>query len=112
MRASIARLYAAKSPYGSYAVLHPSMAMTTYPDIRPVPKHIARPPYVPGNFFDADWGDHDEVPEIPVPSQEDGRLCQGGVEGVRRAGRLAADILRAAGKLVKVSYKQVVASTI
>jgi methionyl aminopeptidase len=77
--------------------------MTTYPDIRPVPKHIPRPAYVPANFFDAGWGDHDEVAEVPVPSQEEGRLDQGGMQGVRTAGRLAAEILREAGKLVKVS---------
>lgn len=78
--------------------------MTAYPDIRPVPRHIPRPAYVPANFFDAGWGDHDEVPEIPVPSQEAGRLDQLGVEGARRAGRLAAEILGEAGKLVKVGF--------
>ena len=102
MRASITRLYTALSPYGSYAVLHPSSAMTTYPDIRPVPRHIPRPAYVPANFFDAGWGDHEEVEEVSVPTQEEGRLDLQGIEGVRRAGRLAAEILREAGKLVKV----------
>lgn len=102
MRPSITRLYTALSPYRSYAILHPSTALTVYPDIRPVPRRIPRPAYVPANFFDAGWGDHEEVEELPVPSQEEGRLDKAGVDGVRRAGKLAAEILREAGKLIKV----------
>lgn len=75
--------------------------MTTYPTVRPVPSHIARPPYVPRNFFTDGWGDHDDV-EVYTPTQQEGRLDIAGVKGVRKVGQMAAEILRQAGKLVKV----------
>ena len=76
--------------------------MTIYPPIRPVPSHIPRPPYVPRNFFEAGWGDHDEVGEIKTPTQAEGRLELKGMKGARAVGRMAAEILKEAGKLVKV----------
>jgi len=79
--------------------------MTTYPSIRHVPPNIPRPPYVPRNFFEAGWGDHDEVSEIKTPSQEEGRLEKKGMKGVRTAGKMVAEILKEAGKLVKVRVK-------
>lgn len=91
------------SPYGSYRVLNPSTAMTVYPDIRPVPPTIPRPVYVPSNFFNVGWGYHVSPPEIRTPSQEEGRLDVKGMEGVRAVGRMAAEILRKAGELIKVS---------
>ena len=102
MRQSIARLSTAATPYGSYSVLDPTSAMTTYPTIRPVPSSIPRPAYVPKNFFDAGWGDHDEIVAIKTPSQEEGRLNAKDMRGVRAVGKMAAEILREAGKLVKV----------
>lgn len=100
MRTIIKRLYASASPYGSYSLLDPSTAMTTYPTVRQVPTHIARPSYVPSNFFTGGWGDHEDV-EMDTSSQE-GRLDERGVAGVRRTGRMAAEILRRAGELVRV----------
>lgn len=78
------------------------MAMTTYPDPRPVPpvEQIARPPYVPSNFFTDGWGDH-------LPGSEhkfDERLGAEGEGGVRRAGKVVAELLReVVGKMIKVS---------
>ena len=102
MRRSIARLFTAATPYGSYSVLDPTSAMTMYPTVRPVPSSIPRPAYVPKNFFDAGWGDHDEIAAVKPPSQEEGRLNAKDMRGVRAVGKMAAEILREAGKLVKV----------
>lgn len=82
--------------------------MTSYPDIRPVPPHIPRPSYVPSNFFQVSWGDHDTPPEIITPSHEEGRLDERGIRGVREVGALVAHILREAGKLVKVGSCNIV----
>jgi hypothetical protein len=103
MRTSLrlAKQVLASPQYGRYPLLHHSTAMTTYPDIRPVPARIPRPVYVPSNFFDVRWGDHDS------PGSEDDlsdarTLDREGMEGVRRAGRMAGEVLREVGKLIKV----------
>jgi methionyl aminopeptidase len=74
------------------------MAMTTYPEIRDVPEHIPRPPYVPTNFFTEGWGDHhpgsDE--KYPTPPREEGQ------RGVRKAGKVVAELLKEVGRMIKV----------
>jgi hypothetical protein len=54
-------------------------------------------------FFNVGWGYHVSPPEIRTPSQEEGRLDVKGMEGVRAVGHMAAEILRKAGELIKVS---------
>lgn len=90
---------ASPSRFGRYPVLTPGMAMTTYPDIRGVPNNIERPPYVPSNFFSDGWGDHLPGSDHKF-SQE---LGNEGVEGVREAGRVVAEILKDVGRMIKVS---------
>jgi methionyl aminopeptidase len=103
MRATVPLLRWAYVPsparFGRYPVLMSSMAMTTYPDIRPVPDHIPRPPYVPANFFTAGWGDHlpgsdEKYPPVSRDVQD---------TGVRKAGAVVAELLREVGSMVKVS---------
>lgn len=95
--------HTAASRFGRYAILPSSMAMTSYPDVLPVPVSIPRPSYVPLNFFDAPWGEHDEVER-----HTQGALCRGiqlgGVDEakVRRVAAMAAEVLDAVGNLVKV----------
>jgi len=88
-----------RARFGRYPVLTPSMAMTAYPDIRPVPENTPRPPYVPANFFTAGWGDHlpgsDE--KYPAESKQDQE------RGLRKAGAVVAELLREVGRMVKVS---------
>jgi methionyl aminopeptidase len=79
--------------------MDPSMAMTTYPDIRHVPEAIPRPPYVPSNFFTDGWGDHLPGSDTKYPTE----LGTGGVEGVRKAGKVVAEILRKVERMIKVS---------
>ena len=76
------------------------MAMTTYPDIRGVPDSIPRPPYVPSNFFTEGWGDHLPGSDLKFPEE----LGNDGVEGVRKAGKVVAEILKKVGKMIKVSW--------
>lgn len=83
--------------FGRYPTLMPSMAMTIYPDIRPVPDTIQRPPYVPLNFFTDGWGDHLPGSQLNFPEE----LGVEGKEGVRRAGKVVAEILKEVGRLVK-----------
>lgn len=84
--------------FGRFPVLEPWMSMTEYPDIRPVPENIARPPYVPSNFFTDGWGDH--IPGSDIKLEE--RLGKEGEDGVRRAGKVVAELLRQVGKLIRV----------
>lgn len=72
--------------------------METYPDPRPVPESIPRPGYVPVNFFTAPIWEHDE----PKGEPKAGRLTPSEIEKVTRAGKLAAEVLREIGSLVKV----------
>ncbi|WVQ80759.1 methionine aminopeptidase, type I [Cryptococcus sp. DSM 104549] len=93
--------HAAPSRFGTYPLLPPSLALTSYPDVLPVPSQIPRPPYVPSNFFTASWGEHD-TPETDM--EEEGERITLGSEGeakVRKAGWMAAKVLREAGRLVK-----------
>jgi len=94
---------ASPSRFGRYPVLQPSMAMTTYPEVRAVPDSTPRPPYVPSNFFSAGWGDHLPGSEHQYPVE----LGHEGSEGVRRAGKVVAEILKEVGKMVKVSRSSV-----
>jgi len=89
--------------YGRYQLLHPSTAMTFYPDIRSVPASIPRPGYVPKNFFEAGWGDHH-------PSEGEGEglvteMDKGGVESVRKVGNMAGRVLKEIEKFIKVCYR-------
>lgn len=43
--------------------------------------------------------------EIKTPSQEEGRLDKKGMKRVRTVGKMVAEILKEAGKLVKVGAK-------
>lgn len=74
------------------------MSMTRYPDIRPVPETIARPPYVPDNFFTEGWGDH--CPGSELKFEE--KLGRDGEEGVRTAGKVVAELLKEVGKIIRV----------
>lgn len=72
--------------------------MTTYPDIRAVPDTIPRPPYVPSNFFSDGWGDH-------LPGSDDKsplELSNEGMEGVKKAGKVVAELLKEVKKMIKV----------
>lgn len=84
--------------FGRYPVLEPRMAMTTYPDPRQVPDGIKRPPYVPSNFFTDGWGDHEPGSEVKLEE----RLGMEGREGVRRAGKVVAKLLREVGRMIRV----------
>jgi methionyl aminopeptidase len=75
------------------------MSMTRYPDIRPVPETIPRPPYVPTNFFLDGWGDHLPGSDLKF----DGKLGEEGEEGVRRAGKVVAELLKEVGRIIRVS---------
>lgn len=81
--------------------------MEAYPDPRPVPASIARPEYVPANYFTAPIWEHEEGGE---EVGEDG-VKLGTVEekGVREAGRLAGEVLDAVREIVKVSAVRSVA---
>lgn len=84
--------------FGRYPVLEPWMSMTQYPDIRPVPESIPRPPYVPTNFFTDDWGDH--LPGSDFKFEE--KLGKDGENGVRKAGKVVAELLKEVGRIIKV----------
>lgn len=89
------------SHFGQYAVLSSEGAMEAYPDPRPVPASIARPTYVPANYFTAPIWEHEEGGE---EVGEDGvKLGTEEERGVREAGRLAGEVLAAVRKIVKVS---------
>ncbi|OWZ60152.1 methionine aminopeptidase, type I [Cryptococcus neoformans c45] len=87
------------SRFGSYPLLSSSSAITSYPEPLPVPDHIRRPQYVPGNFFTAPWGEHN-TPDMGIDNEVEGaRITLGSKEerGVRMACKVAADILKRAG---------------
>ncbi|WVW83950.1 methionine aminopeptidase, type I [Kwoniella bestiolae CBS 10118] len=88
------------SKYGTYPLLPPSFAMTSYPPIRPVPRPIPRPEYVPGNFFTADWGGHDTV-EVEEAQAEGIQLGGEGERRVREVAGMAGDVLREVGRLIR-----------
>lgn len=90
------------SRFGRYPLLVPEWAMTAYPDPRPVPDNIARPPYVPGNFFTDGWGDH--LPGSDRKFEE--KLGREGEEGVRRAGKVVSDLLKEVKRIIKVGLCQ------
>lgn len=95
--------HASPDRYGRYDLLLPTQAMTAYPDVLSVPRSIPRPTYVPKNFFDAPWGEHD-----PVEIDENSHLARGIQLGgsdeakIRKVAALAAEVLSEIGKLVKV----------
>ncbi|KAK4687410.1 hypothetical protein P7C73_g2697, partial [Tremellales sp. Uapishka_1] len=84
------------SKFGAYAVLDAGSAMTTYPEPLFVPEHIRRPYYVPLGYHGTSEANSQDVPE------ESG-IALGTVEetSVRKAARLAADILSELGKMIK-----------
>jgi methionyl aminopeptidase len=77
----------------------PSMAMTSYPDIRHVPDEIPRPPYVPSNFFTDGWGDHYPGSDAKFSNE----LGPEGIAGVRKAGKVVSEILKEVERMIKVS---------
>lgn len=87
--------------FGRYPVLEPWMSMTEYPEIRPVPESIPRPPYVPTNFFTDGWGDH--LPGSNLKFDE--KLGRDGEDGVRRAGKVVAQLLKEVGRIIKVRLR-------
>lgn len=77
--------------------------MTSYPESLAVPRSIPRPPYVPANFFNAPWGEHDPVELDPKSYLSRGVQLGGGDEKkIRRVAAMAAEVLVEIGKLVKV----------
>jgi hypothetical protein len=90
--------------FGIYDVLDPSTALEAYPEPLPVPESIARPAYVPANFFTAPIWEHSEPGEQPDPE----RIVLGSDGHVRakKAGELAAKVLKEVGKMVKVSGRK------
>ncbi|WWD17266.1 methionine aminopeptidase, type I [Kwoniella shandongensis] len=100
----IRRYHTLPSRFGTYPLLHPSSALTSYPTPLPVPTTIPRPSYVPKNFFTAPWGEHD-APESDTDDVElRGERIKLGSEGekrVREVARLASEVLKEVGKLVK-----------
>lgn len=81
--------------------------MTAYPDPRPIPDHIARPDYVPRNFFDAPWSEHEPVEEQQVVDQDDGRIRLGTEEEqrVRRSGKAVAQVLSEVERMLAVGCR-------
>lgn len=110
MRATVSALsrwayHPSPTRFGRYPLLNSEMAMTTYPDPRPVPAKIPRPAYVPANFFTAPWGEHETVASEILATKPRALLDEQGVQGVRKAGKAVAEILREVGKLVKVGLR-------
>jgi hypothetical protein len=97
----LCNLHPCPPQFGRYPLLHHFTAMTTYPDIRHVPTRIPRPRYVPRNFFDVSWGDH-ETAEDDVVVARGARLSKDGIQGVRNVGRMASEVLKEVGELIKV----------
>ncbi|WVR07078.1 methionine aminopeptidase, type I [Kwoniella sp. DSM 27419] len=92
---------AGPSRYGRYPLLPSTLAISSYPDVRPVPRAIPRPAYVPANFFDEPWGQHDSV---EMDSEEVGEGIQLGSEEerkVRDVAKMARDVLARVGELVR-----------
>jgi hypothetical protein len=84
--------------FGTYSVIlppEPSIFGVSHIPQRPVPSHIARPPYITPST-------HDQ-PD-PCVSSGDGRIQLGspGEWRLRRAAQLAREVLEYAGSLVKV----------
>ncbi|WVQ99433.1 methionine aminopeptidase, type I [Kwoniella sp. CBS 9459] len=93
---------AGPSKFGQYPLLTSSSALQSYPKPLSVPTEIPRPSYVPKNFFTAGWGEHETVEHDTEAEGERISLMQGGeVDKVRQAGKMAAEILKEVGKMVK-----------
>jgi methionyl aminopeptidase len=90
--------------FGTYALLSPKSALQVYPDPRPVPESIPRPAYVPANYFSAPIWEH--LPGGEEVGDDGIKLGSGEEEGVRAAGRLAGEVLRAVGKIIEVSGRR------
>ncbi|WWC89287.1 methionine aminopeptidase, type I [Kwoniella dendrophila CBS 6074] len=91
---------AGPSKFGTFPVLQPTFAITSYPQPRHVPSEIPRPEYVPGNFFTADWGEHEHV-EIEEASAEGIPLGSQGETRVREVAGMARDVLREVGQIIR-----------
>ncbi|ORX36564.1 peptidase M24, structural domain-containing protein [Kockovaella imperatae] len=93
-----------KSRFGTYTLLSPDSALTSYPSPRHVPGNIKRPDYVPRNFFTAPWGHHDPPKESPEDEVEGRRIRKGSEEEsrVREAGKLAGQVLAQVKALIVV----------
>ncbi|WRT66407.1 methionine aminopeptidase, type I [Kwoniella shivajii] len=88
------------SKYGIYPLLPPSSASTSYPPPRYVPETIARPDYVPKNFFTSGWGEHDSV-EIPEAQAQRIEMGGEGERRVREVAKMAREVLNDIGRLVR-----------
>lgn len=107
--------------FGTYQVLRPPRSHNpTFVPPTFVPPHIRRPPYVPLNFFSRKGIDEELVEreeddlegyhgEDGVGNLETGRIPLGGEEErtIRYMGRMVAEVLEGASKLVKVSHERV-----
>lgn len=91
----------ASAVWGDYTPLDPASAITAYPEPLPVPDQIARPAYVPDNFFTHPIWEHSE----PKEEEAGGPIVLGSPEEhqIRRAASTVADILAEMEKHVKVS---------
>ncbi|KDQ65241.1 hypothetical protein JAAARDRAFT_116487 [Jaapia argillacea MUCL 33604] len=93
--------------FGSYSIIlpiEPFIWGTSHISPHPVPEHIPRPPYVP-KLHSSSVGEGEHQDEFNGdPWTGDGRIRLGGEEekGIRKAARLAKEILDAAGSLIKV----------
>ncbi|KAK8864436.1 methionine aminopeptidase, type I [Kwoniella newhampshirensis] len=87
--------------FGSYPLLDPSSAITSYPTSLPVPASIPRPNYVPENFFTKTWGEHD-LPEVEDVEVDGERIDLGGEseKRVRKVAKMAKQVLEEVGRLV------------
>lgn len=96
------RAYTPAPPiFGAYDVLDPSSAISVYPDPLDVPDSIARPSYVPNNFFSAPIWEHESVEvDIEAPGERI-QLGSRAEARVRKVASLAAEVLSEVGKLVR-----------
>ena len=92
-----------KGRFGTYHLLSPESALTSYPTPRHVPERIPRPHYVPRNFFSAPWSEHETAsgPSVETPG---GRIAIDADEEdkIRRVGEMAANVLARVKALVQV----------
>lgn len=96
--------HAGPKQFGRYPLLPSSMAITSYPDPLHVPEHISRPNYVPRNFFSAPIWEHEAVSSSPSASEGDRiKLGTQYEVDIRKAGKMASEVLNEIGKLVLVS---------
>ncbi|KAL7416733.1 peptidase M24, structural domain-containing protein [Mrakia frigida] len=96
------------SQFGRYHVLYPSrftLPPSSFPAPHPVPSSIAIPHYVPPNFWSLHSSSSNAQPIVPSPepNPKGGKIVFGGKEekGVREAAKLASEVLKEAGRLVK-----------